>query len=438
MDWYRKSQNEESVFNLSDHIFIEDVENMAQRMWNQFDENLRETPEQYKSWSDWLQREDINGLSQSIGSDSVIYELYLKDLPEGIDSYDVITAYKNGQLKHKQYIPQQQEKVDLSDFGSYDPKFPWHFKKKEYSEEELSSIFIVAKMRVSKTNSGQVLDARKKIFLAFNNIKDLPEILGIQKSELNKFIISWSGMPLKAMQTQNSFNSGVGEEHQWSGIQNTSFLNMRSILPEEIDGFVKAIVVPTKEQDSYRSAQGNNLRKEIMNAFMAIDTGLSYSDLTFVIEELDVNVNGRKEYLGIYYPKDTSIHVGVANGRTISHEIGHYLDNKFGREFGETLYGLTDASNSGGAGPERVEWKKRFKNFVKTLTMKGDIGSTYLQRPPETFSRFVAYFVNWTVNGGKYVQDSYKKDKFDDYDCRQFVKLLQEKSYIDKHYPIQG
>ena len=171
---------------------------------------------------------------------------------------------------------------------------------------------------------------------------------------------------------------------------------------------------------------------------MAIDTGLSYSDLSFVVKRLEADFGKKNPPLGRYVPTEKAIYIGEVGGGTVAHEIGHYLDHKFALAFGEKFNsGLSETNIVWKGSPERLAWKDRYKDFVRSLALKGDIGSEYHQKPGEVFSRFVADFVLWTTNSAKMVprHSGYLADKFDPSDFIKFIKLLQEKSYIDRRFP---
>ncbi len=427
MDWYKKSQQEQE---LSDIIFIEDIEDMAKRVWGQNGEALKEYG--FDSWKDWLEKEKTKYIADTVNSYYEIYDLYLSKLPGNIDDYDVIEAYKEGKLRYRGGMFQYQHQTrDLSDEDDFESKYPWHHKQDKQENSELQKLFKIAKQRFTKNSSEDIKNARRTIFFeAYNG--NLTEILGITKGELNRIIKSWSGLNARTIQTQRSLNQGVGEEHQWTGIQNTSFLGSKDILSEEIDKFVKKIEVPEDQKNNYQKYQGEYLRRNILITFMAIDTGISYEDLNFVIKKIEGTAMGK------YNRIENTIYIDDNNQHTVAHEIGHYLDYKLAKEFNpKTSNALSDFSTSTKNIPfEQQEWINKYKQFIKHLMVRADSGSEYLQRPGEVMARFISKFVDWTTGNKQRNFYHDRNDNFSEIEFKMWVKLLQEKSYINKYFPI--
>jgi len=170
---------------------------------------------------------------------------------------------------------------------------------------------------------------------------------------------------------------------------------------------------------------------------MSIDTRISYNDLSFIIGSFEKrSTNGR------YSPNKKLITVADVNPNTIAHEIGHYLDHKWAEEyFGGTIdrY-LTDVIEVRFQTlPEgHKEWAMKFREFVHgNLVGKSDIWSEYTQQPREVFARFIDRFTQWTT-GRKNLGDlSRRDDSFSESDFLTWVRLLQEKSYVDAKYPLR-
>ena len=67
---------------------------------------------------------------------------------------------------------------------------------------------------------------------------------------------------------------------------------------------------------------------------------------------------------------------------------------------------------------------------------KADIHSEYTQRRSEVFARFIDKFCQWASREQHGHDYGEYFDKFDQNDFRLFVRLLQEKSFIDAKFPM--
>lgn len=449
MNWYKKSQekpNEEESFveNVSKYISKGEFEDAIRRIYYQNREIFEE--EGWKTWKEWVDNNDADELAVNLDSYHELYSLYFNRFPEGINVYDASRAYKAGKLQDLPRQTYKYERVPLKeDSQEFSPEHPWQSKKLYLTQKELKQILENAKTRITKSNSKNVLEARKTIFLTYNSDKDLAERLSIPESELNKLLYSWSNFSVKSKDFQFQLNRDVPEEHQWSGIKNASFLNMVGVNHAEIDSYVKSIQINKDEVRSYYGDGGESLRKYLMSVFLCLDTKLSYNDLDFIIKKIPES--GGRRPLGQYDQAKNSITIESINRRTVAHEIGHYLDYKFCREINpKSVISLSEDDSihpdnaeymSRGVPKERLAWAKKYNEFVKNLMSKGEISSEYHQRAGETFARFVAQFVKWTskMAGNRIFDEEYSGDKFTQEDFTTFVYLLQEKSYLDKHFP---
>ena len=79
------------------------------------------------------------------------------------------------------------------------------------------------------------------------------------------------------------------------------------------------------------------------------------------------------------------------------------------------------------------QWVKGFQSFMRNLEDKAIHRGEYRQRSSEVFARFVDRFHSWVTPTWSGQSDF---DKFKESDYRTFVKLLQEKSFIDAKYPL--
>ena len=430
MNWYKSAQQEDA----SSIISKSDFERRLQMLFNQYREAL-----DYKSWQQWI-REDPNGVYLTLDSDADFYRNYMQNVSEDINIRDIVDAYLNGQLKD---IPQQpyqytQMPIERTDIG--ERTLPWQAEEqKELSVDEAQSLYQLASQRKTKSNEQEVFDARKKILLFYNTDKDLAVKIGIADAELNKRIRSMVGFSVSSKRLHERLNQDIPSEHQWSGMLNSSFIGQNKISPEELDQFVKNIDVSDEGVKSYYyKDNGEMLRRYIAATFMAIDTRLAYDDLSFKIGRFEKSTTN-----GNYSSQENLITISDININTIAHEIGHYLDYKFSRElYPKAAYGLSEMSigdidrfsDMNNISDPKKEWFKKAKSFIEDIRKGGDISSEYTQRPGETFSRFIDRFTSWTnkkAGGYVYDRESYRQDKFSEQDFVTWVRLLQEKSYVD-------
>ncbi len=413
---------------------------VLQRAYNINKEYLKE--EGINSWQEWLQKDTPREIAMVVESDSTIYQRYLMLLPDGTYFQDVIEAYKSGQLEEvttkPSITPIQIEQTNAQ------PTQPWQPQQKQTVDPQTAKkIYDIARMRRSQSNSAEVDEARKKLFLIFNTDPQLPEKLGVSKSELNKYIKYISGLSVQSKRIQDQLNSGVPEEHQWVGIYNSTFMGRNKVTPEELDQFVKGIEVTNEGKYFYGSQRGDVFRRYVAQSFLAIDTHLEYTDLNLKIGKCQGTEH--RSPRGQYVPWKKMIVVDDVNENTVAHELGHYLDYKFGEQFMHENTTLSQVGNYtiSNAIPEKQrQWAISFRTFTNQLMDKSDISSEYTQRASEVFARFVAKFVAWTqhkAGSSRYTgntDDSTYNDRFTEQDYRLFVRLLQEKSYLDAKFPI--
>ena len=427
MSWLKKIAQIEIPFHL---------EAVFERAYNIHKEYFRE--EGIKSWREWVAKESPYELALVIESDSVLYDKYLRFLPEGVTTQDIIEAYKNGQLREVvQTTPVQPIPIEQTNIRG---NLPWqHLEKLEIDPETAKRIYETARTRITKSNNQEVSEARKKIFLLFNTDPELSEKIGVKKAELNRYIKYLSGLSAKSRQLHETLNRGIPDEHQWIGICNSTFIGRSLIDPEELEQFVNKIEVTNEGKGFYGSSQGSLFRKYITGCFLSIDTHLSYKDLSLKIGKCETSRDHSPR--GQYLSEKKMIVVSDVNEYTVAHELGHYLDYKFGEQFTGYRSPLSTVHYSfrDEVPIQQKQWGKNFNEFVNQLMDKGDIGSEYLQRPSEVFARFVAQFVAWTQNNAGYTtMRAYIGyfDRFKEQDFRLFVRMLQEKSYLDTRFPI--
>jgi len=439
-------------------ISLQEFEEMAQRVYNIYKDALREYG--YKNWKQWLEKSDAYELSLSFESEYAIYDKYLRNLPEEIRAIDLIKAYKSGKLKSFIRPQYQHQQMDISPTGVR-TKVPWSSqKRKAVTIDQAKKIFTQASQRITKSTQPEITEARKQLFILFHADEQLSEKIGITKSELNKRIKTYAGYPVSAVKLEKYINHGIPEEHQWVGISNSSFISRQTLKPEDIDKFVKQIEVTNEGTVFWSGDRGKILRQYIARAFLGINSGLKYSELSFKIGKCKPSADTGRSPRGIYESITKTITISDINPHTVAHEIGHYLDHLFADEIEYMLYGKKSKQSINGLASsglvaltnpeqyakshkvpvERLQWASKYIKFVNNLTNKGDISSEYTQRSGEVFARFINFFVNWTVKkaGDRIYDDGYRDDKFTEMDCRTWIRLLQEKSYVDTKYPLKN
>jgi hypothetical protein len=447
MNWYRKclAQGiEQDIADVSSIISKSDLERRMQMLYNQYREALQE--DGIMSWKDWL-RADLQGMGWAMDSDYTFYQDFLQNAPEGTDSTDLLQAYVDGKLNdtNRQQYQFQNAPILNQPVPDWVDRYPWYPQQaKDLSPQEAQGIYQMAAQRATKSNMSQVLAARKNLFLAFNTDKELAKKLGVKESELNKRMKSYANFNASSRQMHERLNYKIPSEFQWNGIINSSFLMKSSVAPEDVDKFVDRVIITDENRGYWNYGnEGESLRKYIASVFMGIDTRISYRDLTFEVGDCSREVGDTTKYAkGRYNDQQRKVKIASINQNTIAHEIGHYLDYTFARSlWGQSAVPLSEMSHSDierhGAREklrrEHVDWAKKFRSFVDHLRTKGEISSAYYQEPRETFARFVDKFVRWTnkLAGNHTYDDDYSQDRFDPADFQIFVRLLQEKSYID-------
>jgi hypothetical protein len=404
------------------------------------------------SWLEWI-KDSPNSVAGHVVNDSNIYNQFLIALPEGITFYDVLGDYLANNLIE---APQQTrlENLPIEPTGDTSRINPWHpWQHIPLVSTDPKELYTKARERAIGKNKEEVLAARRELFFLFNTDGSLSDKIGVKKSELNRYIKQISGLSVQNKRIQEHLNADVPEEHQWVGIYNSTFAGQTVIKPEDVDKFVKEVIITNEGKEFYESSRGQAFRQYISHTFLAIDTHLTYKELSFLIGKCTATTVSGRPARGQYDANTKKIIVADVNRHTVAHEIGHYLDHLFGGQL--TLdpagrLGITEITNYDPRLPkEQIEWAKKFRKFLLIIKDRADIGAyngkdntEYLQRMTEIFARFVARFVAWTQShAGVYNLNSvydaqHYDDNFNEGDYRAFVRLLQEKSYVDAKYPI--
>jgi len=430
---------------IREKISKEDFENIIERFYPQVREFYRE--DGINSFKDYIEKVDPDTISIELDSHEQSSKAIRKALGGDqfawdIDITDIINQYKENKLVDRISKEQFRVKTDKISDIPFTGKERFYQTSKKQDIKNISEIYKTATQKVNKDNKKVVETARKNLFIAWTQNNKLHEALGITSSELNKKIKSLTGQNVDAALTQQRLNESVPSQFAWTGITNSSYVYKADFTGQDVESVVNKIEDNTKDRSFY-TTDGEQLRKDIMNAFLSIDTRLDYGELNFKINRLE-------KALGEYNNLDLTITIDRGFENTVAHEIGHYLDYKFARELG------IDKSLSSGSinwdfvqkkyklSDEHVAWAKEFNRFAESLGEKSDIGFTaeradYLQRPTEVFARFVSKFVGWTTkkSGNRSFEENYYTDRFSESDYVQFIKLLQKKAELDSKYKIK-
>lgn len=400
----------------------QDVEEILQRMYYQHKEFFRE--EGILTWKQWLNSYSSHEIGLTLESDFYTYDTYFKHLPEDIMASDVVDMYKQNTLPSTTRQPYVYPQDPITHTTVRTKKLPWEsrtYKSRELTKQQAQETYQIASQRLNKSNSNIVLEARKNLFIAFNTDKQLADKLDINLSKLTQLMKKYSGLSSRMIHLQDYLNHNIPDEHKWVGISNSSFITKQHIKPEDMDKFVRSIKITPEGHHFYFGDPGEQLRRDILNAFMSIDTRINYRDLNFEIGECNKPTTN-----GTYKSKNKTIIIANLGTGTVAHEIGHYLDDKWGKEIGLT---------AGVIGPEyltdtslKTKWALKLRTFIKDLSHRSDIHSEYTQRPGEVFARFIERFVNWA---NQRRSAALYLDKFTEQDFKTFVRILQEKSYLD-------
>ncbi len=229
--------------------------------------------------------------------------------------------------------------------------------------------------------------------------------------------------------------------YPWTGISDLKSVDdkMAEIVPEAFKVFGRSSDI-TPEQEKL-------IKQYLAEALAGLDTDLIYDDLSVFLDSIYAidrpDLNGK--IMGAFEKRRLMLTIAKDSKHTAAHEVGHYLDNKWAREFGiadESLSSLEwDMVNGDKA---HMAWASEFRSFVDTLVGKSSdqkVGpdAGYIKDPAEVFARFVARFVDWTrAQADKTAfHEPYYADRFQESDYLQFVRILQEKAALNRAKGIQ-
>ena len=350
MSWFKKIAQERILSK-------PEFEEMVQRVYNIHRDALEEYG--FNSWEEWLNKETPYNIAITLDSEYEIYNRFLNNLPEDVMAIDLIKMYHKNQLPTAYNLQRDFSKIQIEETEENESNYPWgKIKAKDISPDEAANIYQTAIQRVTKTNKNEILDARKQLFFAFNSDKELSNKIGISTKELGKRIRQYSGLTNKEIQLEENLNQNIPEDFQWVGITNSSFIGTQSIDHEELESLVNYIKVNREFSDEYKKREGEALRSYIARTFLAIDTKIDYSDLGFEIDNIE-----EERTKGQYFPGDTKIVIDNLSPNTVAHEIGHYLDYKWARQYDDNLNPLSTSSRIIKDFPEiHQKWIVKYKN----------------------------------------------------------------------------
>lgn len=410
---------------------------MIERIYRLVNPNQYEEKPIYRSAEQWLEEVGAAEIALYADNEFIIQEKYLNKIPaliEGeITSEDIIEAYQDkaligGNNKESAVRLDVSENIEGSDSRFYAPQ----------TIREGKRLYEVAKQKVTNANRDEVMSARAKILIFAHNSGAIQE-LGITQSELNKNLRSWANYSAKAREISQQINRNVAFSNMWTGIENSSYLYSATVSEEDFSSLVGNITGSSSEYE----------RRYIANTMLALDTHIDYTGINFVFGETNFE---RGSVRGTYSDGDRTVRVRRGVGQnTVAHEIGHAIDHQWKRDVwnwsGRESTGANNGLSEGSVNlelitdKEVVQWIKNFYAFVDNISDSGNISSEYLQSKNETFARFTARFVEWTMElatGRKSLgYADYFGDNFNSKHYVEFVKILQEKAKLDMRFREQ-
>jgi len=422
----------------------QEFETAIERAFNLYKTYIQEAYDEkpHLSWRDWIEVAGSDEVVRTLENEGPLAQKYWNFLPEDVNVYDVMDLYQKGELPTYRPAPSFQNiQIEPTD-GIQRTRFWQPSEVPAYTSRKIKSLYELARRKVTTSNKSAILQARKELLFTFNRSPNIAKDSGIEAKNLNSWIRSFSGMSVKDRQQEYQLNQGVPEEHQWMGFSNSSWINRITIDPNELDQFVGDIDVPNETEMPWRGQSGDTLRRYIVSTFLSIDTRILYDDLNFMIGDCEKRSNR-----GQYFNNKSTLHgkeikpktvvISQLFKNTVAHEIGHYLDYKWAAQYGFSSTPLSTGGFNYPIMPEgHKEWMKKFDQFMNQIEDKADIHSEYTQRRSEVFARFIDKFCQWASREQHGHDYSQYFDKFDQNDFRLFVRLLQEKSFIDAKFPM--
>ena len=411
---------------------METCKQMIERTYYLINPNQYEESPIYKNAEHWLSIVGADEVALYADNEYILQEKYLNKIPAVLDGdvyvAQIIEAYQDkalngGNNKKTAKRLNVAEGVESNDSRFYAPQ----------RVEEAKKLYEVANLKVTNANRSEVTEARAKILIFAHNRGAAAE-LGITQSELNKKLRSWSNYSANAREISQRINNGVAFANMWSGIENSSYLYNATIAEEDFAPLVGRIEGRSSEYE----------RRYIANTMLALDTHIDYTGINFVFGENFTE----KRVRGKYSDKDRTIRVrGGIGQQTVAHEIGHAIDHQWARDVWHWVDKTNTGTNNGLSEglnlnlitiPEVRQWVENYFVFIDNISDSGNIHSEYLQSKNEVFARFVAQFVDWTVQLATGRSSLYAfsdfNDKFTASQFVEFAKILQEKAKLDTKF----
>ena len=412
---------------------METCKQMIERLYRIVDPNQYEDTPIYKSAEHWLSEVGADEVALYADNEWMIQEKYLNNIPAlmngDIFTSQIIEAYQDNALNGGNNKKQATrlnvaENIEGKDNRFYSPQ----------KIENAKKLFEVASQKQTNANKEEVLNARAKILIFAHN-KGAAETLGINQSELNKKLRSWSNYSASALDISQRINKGVAFSNMWTGIENSSYLCKSVVSEEDFSALVGKIEGKSSEYE----------RRYIANTMLALDTHIDYTGINFVFGETNFE---RGSVRGTYSDHDRTVRVRAGVGQdTVAHEIGHAIDHQWYRDVWN-FSGREGKLANNGLSADQVnldlikdnevkQWIENFRVFVDNISDSSSITNEYTQSKNEVFARFVAQFVDWTnslATGRTFTNQSFFADKFTQAQNVEFVKILQEKAKLDMKF----
>jgi hypothetical protein len=416
----------------------------------------------YRTWQKMASDMDVDDFGDWGSSYSEIYNKFHKITPRSEEIENefsigevlkhYLSKYRNNELPDSsRSTTSSSPKLTVQDIPSNDEQTFWKPGNSPKLTKEQVAVLWQDANAVGRTKD--VKSSREKarhiLFLAYNTDKELYKKLpidGATDKMLNREVRKWTGTTATALTIQNMLNRGVPEQFGWSGISNSTYINRLSVPPEDVEKFVKSVEIgDSKGRRNWFSDPMETTRRYLVDVLLSIDTRIDYKDLTVEVGSLN-GVRGnsssnKSSYhpMGLYNNEKKKITLDDQSEETLSHEIGHYLDYKFGEELNKYWSNLSDVTsgmiNNAQISDDRKQWARDYIAFVDELHDSADISSEYMMERTEVVARFVAKFHGWTVkNAGVHYHDPYdgfRRDNFTDSQYRKFVSLLQQRAYLN-------
>lgn len=361
---------------------------------------------------------------------SELYHSFIEPIQDELGDngiVDVIKAYQRGELSDQdgsRVQKTQKPNLNISESPRVRDERFYSGSNVEATRKDLE----IGKQRAVGKDKDSIYQARGKI-LVFSHNRGAAEKLGISQNELNRLLRSWSAYPTGTLELSKRVNDGIGESAQWHGLENMANLSRFNARNEDVARLVRSI-----------SGDSNQFQRNyITRAMMALDTHIDYSGLAFEFRNCEDVKSYEKCVNGYYSPAENKI-VCIRNApETVAHEMGHYID----RKWGEDLSGGTYKHHLTSKLPQRVldgdsdisRFCSNFNELIEDLDETAVETSEYTLRKTEIFARFVASFVAWVERKSTGIVNTFADNPFGDgFNERQylkFIRILQEKAYLD-------